>query len=283
MPISINLWVPARGQSRDSCGHYKVVSNLEGLRRGLLGDVMRFVWTGLVFRGGSSLLSLLAGTTSAPSGPFICQPLHWARGHLGVVLCFLGPHDVRTRGVILEQVERSVWKLSMAWKNYNCVNQRQPSGGAGGSWMPTSVANLRLFSHSWASAGASGKKIDPPPPLRVWTDKRSILKASLLKGFVQRQLAVISCPVSPRKGAAAPVASRSLWRIHLGSSGTDQKGKTSFPLCLLSLEQVHVTPRLMGSSDAWGRCNSQNGQFLELWFDSQNGHFVFCLAFYKRL
>ncbi|KAI4070430.1 neuron navigator 2, partial [Homo sapiens] len=25
MPVSINLWVPARGQSRDSCDHYKVI------------------------------------------------------------------------------------------------------------------------------------------------------------------------------------------------------------------------------------------------------------------
>lgn len=43
MPISINLWVPARGQSRDSCDHYKLVSNLDGCWLGLWGGPMTFV------------------------------------------------------------------------------------------------------------------------------------------------------------------------------------------------------------------------------------------------
>lgn len=43
MPISINLWVPARGQSRDSCDHYKVVSDLERRWPGLWGEMMPFV------------------------------------------------------------------------------------------------------------------------------------------------------------------------------------------------------------------------------------------------
>lgn len=38
MPVSINLWVPTRGQSWDSCDHYKVVSNLQGLWQDLWGE-----------------------------------------------------------------------------------------------------------------------------------------------------------------------------------------------------------------------------------------------------
>lgn len=63
MPVSINLWVPARGESRDSCNHYKLVSHLEGHWRGPWGEVMKFE-LGLVFRDSSSLLSTPVGTTA---------------------------------------------------------------------------------------------------------------------------------------------------------------------------------------------------------------------------
>lgn len=40
-------------------------------------------------------------------------------------------------------------------KKYNCQHERQRSGGM---WMSTGVADLGLFSHSWAPAGAKGEK-----------------------------------------------------------------------------------------------------------------------------
>lgn len=53
MPVSINLWVPARGQSRDSCDHYKAVSHLEAHWQGPWGEVMTFIGMRVVFRDNS--------------------------------------------------------------------------------------------------------------------------------------------------------------------------------------------------------------------------------------
>lgn len=86
-----------------------------------------------MFRDSSSLFFVPAGTRSA----FICRTLRWASCHLAVVLHFLRPHGVRTRGVFLEQVGKNLSR-SCWWpeKDNSCLNQMEQPRGWGWRGQP---------------------------------------------------------------------------------------------------------------------------------------------------
>lgn len=120
MPISINVWVPARDQSRDSCDHYKVVSNCGrggvGRTLGRADEAMKFVCIGLVFRDSSHSFSMLGGTTSPPNRSFPQQNNLLSK--LSLLSCFLVPASSWGEGlkaVFLEQVEKALSVHNCWW------------------------------------------------------------------------------------------------------------------------------------------------------------------------
>lgn len=153
MPISINLWVPTRGQSWDSCDHYKVVSSLEGLRQGLWGERMKSARFGTVFRDGCCLSSLLGGNARAPSQSFICRTLLGINCHLLVAFCFLCPQSCGPRGVFLEQVERMCLEVVNGLKKIQLQTPkatiRKVEGANGCRRSPTGRISHPDLSHPW--------------------------------------------------------------------------------------------------------------------------------------
>lgn len=137
MPISINLWVPTRGQSWDSCDHYKVVSSLQGIRLGPWGERMNSARIGTVFRDGCSLSSLLGGSARASSQSFICRRLLGINCHLLVAFCSLCPQSCGAQWCIFRAGREDV-SGSRKWPENNTIantkGKDQEGGGCQQVW-----------------------------------------------------------------------------------------------------------------------------------------------------